>query len=186
MPDGPAERMIASAVKLLATRGFQATSFSSVLKDSGAPRGSIYYHFPEGKDQLIAAAVDVAGNRALAFTESLAGLPAAEIVDAFAALWRAVLVRSDFRAGCAVLAVTVSADVPALTEQAAAVFRAWREGLGAAFESAGIEAGRGPGAGADGHRRLRGRRRAVPGGALTGTAGHGCRPAPRARRRPGG
>jgi AcrR family transcriptional regulator len=141
MPDGAAERMIASAVKLLAVHGFQATSFSSVLKDSGAPRGSIYYHFPEGKDQLIAAAIDAAGDRALAFTESFAGLPAAEIVDAFASLWRAVLVRSDFRAGCAVLAVTVSADVPALTDRAAAIFRAWRERLGAALEAAGIEAG---------------------------------------------
>jgi TetR/AcrR family transcriptional repressor of lmrAB and yxaGH operons len=141
MPDGAAERMIASAVKLLAVHGFQATSFSSVLKDSGAPRGSIYYHFPEGKDQLIAAAIEVAGERALAFTESFAGLPAGEIVDAFASLWRAVLVRSDFRAGCAVLAVTVSADVPALTDRAAAIFRAWRERLGEALEMAGIEAG---------------------------------------------
>ena len=61
MTDGAADRMVASAVKRWAMHGFQATSFSSVLKDSGAPRGSIYYHFPEGKDQLIAAAIDLAG-----------------------------------------------------------------------------------------------------------------------------
>src|ERR1700760_2332275 len=109
-----ADRMVESAVKLLAVHGFQATTFSSVLKDSGAPRGSIYYHFPEGKDQLIAAAIDLAGNRALAFTESFRGLPATEIVGLFAALWRAILVRSQFQGGCAVLAVTVSADEPAL------------------------------------------------------------------------
>lgn len=132
--------MIASAVKLLAVHGFQATTFSSVLKDSGAPRGSIYYHFPEGKDQLIAAAIDLAGERALALTESFSGLPAAEIVEAFAGLWRAVLLRSGFRAGCAVLAVTVSADVPALVDRAAVIFRSWRERLGQALESAGIEA----------------------------------------------
>jgi TetR/AcrR family transcriptional repressor of lmrAB and yxaGH operons len=137
--DAP-DRMIASAVKLLAVQGFHATSFSSVLKDSGAPRGSIYYHFPQGKDQLIAAAIDLAGERALELTESFRGLPAAEIVDAFAGLWRAVLVRSDFRAGCAVLAVTVSADVPELVDRAAAIFRSWRERLGQALEEAGIEA----------------------------------------------
>lgn len=136
------DRMIASAVKLLAMHGFQATSFSSVLKDSGAPRGSIYHHFPEGKDQLIGAAIDVAGDRALALTDSFAGLSAAQIVDAFAGLWRAVLIRSDFRAGCAVVAVTVSADVPELTERAAAVFRSWRERLAAALEAAGVEADR--------------------------------------------
>jgi TetR/AcrR family transcriptional repressor of lmrAB and yxaGH operons len=140
VPDGAQERMIASAVKLLATRGFQATTFSSVLQDSGAPRGSIYHHFPEGKDQLVAAAIDLAGDRALALTDSFIGLPPAEIVDAFAGLWRAVLVRSDFRAGCAVLAVTVSADAPDLVERAAAIFRSWRERLGRALQASGIEA----------------------------------------------
>ena len=132
--------MIASAVKLLAVHGFQATTFSSVLADSGAPRGSIYYHFPEGKDQLIAAAIDLAGDRALALTDSFRGLSATEIVDGFAALWRAVLVRSGFRAGCAVLAVTVSADVPELVDRAAAIFRSWREHLGQALQDAGLEA----------------------------------------------
>ena len=136
------DRMVASAVKLLAMHGFQATTFSSVLKDSGAPRGSIYYHFPEGKDQLIAAAIDLAGDRALELTDSFRGLPAAGVVDAFAGLWRAVLARSRFSAGCAVLAVTVSADAPELVERAAAIFRSWRERLGQALEAAGIEAGR--------------------------------------------
>ncbi len=142
VPGGAADAMIASAVKLLAVHGFQATTFSSVLADSGAPRGSIYHHFPEGKDQLIGAAIDLAGDRALALTGALAGLPAPEVVDAFAGLWRAVLVRSDFRAGCAVLAVTVSADVPALVDRAAAIFRSWRERLGQAFEAAGVEPAR--------------------------------------------
>ena len=142
MTAGAPDRMIASAVKLLAMHGFQATTFSSVLKDSGAPRGSIYYHFPEGKDQLIAAAIDLASDRALAFTDSFRGMSATEIVDAFAGLWQAVLVRSGYSAGCAVLAVTVSADVPELVDRAAAIFRSWRERLGRALEAAGIEAAR--------------------------------------------
>lgn len=142
MTEGAPDRMIASAVKLLAMHGFHATSFSSVLKDSGAPRGSIYHHFPDGKDQLVAAAIDLAGERALAFTDSLRGLTAPEVVDAFSGLWRAVLTRSDFTAGCAVLAVTVSADEPGLVERAAGIFLSWRERLGQALEAAGIEAAR--------------------------------------------
>ena len=51
------ERMVDSAVVLLAKRGFQGASFSEVLAHSKAPRGSIYHHFPDGKEQLIAAAV---------------------------------------------------------------------------------------------------------------------------------
>jgi len=141
MAGGAPERMVQSAVKLLAEHGFQATTFSSVLEDACAPRGSIYYHFPEGKDQLIAAAIDLAGDRAIALTDSFRGLSAVETVEAFAGLWRAVLLRSEFRAGCAVLAVTVSADVPELIARAAAVFRSWRECLGQVLEASGIEAG---------------------------------------------
>ena len=67
-------------------------------------------------------------------------LPTFTVDGMVAGLWRAVLVRSDFRAGCAVLAVTVSADVPDLVERAAAIFRSWRERLGRALEASGIEA----------------------------------------------
>ena len=45
-------KMIESAATLLAMRGVQGTAFSDVLERSGAPRGSIYHHFPSGKDQL--------------------------------------------------------------------------------------------------------------------------------------
>ena len=49
--------MVRSAASLIRTRGVNATSFSDVLADSGAPRGSIYHHFPGGKDQLVDAAI---------------------------------------------------------------------------------------------------------------------------------
>ena len=55
------ERMVDGAMALLARRGLQATSFSEVLAATGAPRGSLYHHFPAGKDQLVAEAVDRAG-----------------------------------------------------------------------------------------------------------------------------
>ena len=42
------EQMVDSAVILLATRGLDGTSFTEVLSASGAPRGSIYHHFPGG------------------------------------------------------------------------------------------------------------------------------------------
>ena len=42
-------RMVRSAAALFGSRGLSGTSFSDVLADSGAPRGSIYHHFPRGK-----------------------------------------------------------------------------------------------------------------------------------------
>ena len=44
--------MISSAAALIGAHGLSGTSFSDVLADSGAPRGSIYHHFPGGKRQL--------------------------------------------------------------------------------------------------------------------------------------
>ena len=42
-------KMIEGAMQLLARRGLQATSFAEVLEHTGAPRGSVYHHFPEGQ-----------------------------------------------------------------------------------------------------------------------------------------
>jgi TetR/AcrR family transcriptional repressor of lmrAB and yxaGH operons len=132
------QRMIESAVTLLAKRGLQATAFSDVIEHSGAPRGSIYHHFPGGKDELVDAAIDLAGDRALRVLDAVAGRPPAEVTGYFIELWRAVLVRSGLTAGCAVLAVTVATDSPELLEHAAAIFRAWRGRLAELYVSGGM------------------------------------------------
>ncbi len=79
-------RMVQSAVVLLAKKGVQATSSSEVLEASGEPRGSLYRQFPGGKDELIAAAVDLAGDGAIALLDRLEGWPTAEILDEFLAM----------------------------------------------------------------------------------------------------
>src|SRR5260370_9916584 len=124
-------RRIEGAVRLLAQHGLQATSFADVLGLTGAPRGSIYHPFPEGKDQLIAAAVDLAGAHAVTALDDKVGASAEEITAFFLGIWREILVRSHFGAGCAVLAVTVATDSPDLLTHAGAVFRACRGQLAA-------------------------------------------------------
>jgi len=137
MAAGVRDRMVQSAIILLARRGYQATSFSEVLAESQAPRGSIYHHFPDGKDQLIAAAIEVAGARAVELLGGLEGAGTTEIVDGFLAMWRVVLERSGFTAGCSVLAVTVSAESAELLDRAGAIFRAWQARLAELFVAAG-------------------------------------------------
>ncbi|WP_448059072.1 TetR/AcrR family transcriptional regulator [Cellulomonas hominis] len=133
------QRMVEGAARLLAERGLQGTSFTEVLQLTGAPRGSIYHHFPHGKDQLVGAALGLAGERALAGLDGPADATAEQVATQFLDLWRALLTRAHFEVGCAVLAVTVAAPDPALLEQAATVFRTWREGLARRFEHAGLE-----------------------------------------------
>jgi AcrR family transcriptional regulator len=130
--------MIEGAVRLLAQHGLQATSFNEVLELTGAPRGSIYHHFPGGKDELISAAVDRAGARALKALDDRDNASAEEITAVFLDLWRELLTRSQFRAGCAVLAVTVATDSPDLLHETGAVFRAWRGRLAELLEEGGL------------------------------------------------
>ena len=139
VPSDARRKMIESAVTLLAMRGLQRTSFGDVLERSGAPRGSIYHHFPEGKDQLVDAAIELAGDRALGVLDAVEGAPPIEVTRYFLDLWRQVLVRSNLRAGCAVLAVTVATDSPDLLDHAASIFRAWRARLAELYVAGGMD-----------------------------------------------
>ena len=133
------ERMVAGAARLLAQQGLQGTSFSEVLELTGAPRGSVYHHFPEGKDQLVAAAVDLAGSRALDAVDSWAGQGPEQVTRSFLALWKSVLERSNFQAGCAVLAVTIATESPQLLQRASTVFSSWRQRIAALLETGGVD-----------------------------------------------
>jgi TetR/AcrR family transcriptional regulator, lmrAB and yxaGH operons repressor len=133
------QKMIRSAMLILAKRGLEGTSFAEVLADSGAPRGSVYHHFPGGKTQLVEEALQYASEWALREVEKAPGSSAKAVTAAFLDLWRKVLVESKLKAGCSVLAVAVAADTPKLRERAAAVFRAWRERLARALERGGLK-----------------------------------------------
>ena len=139
MARGVRARMVASAADLLARRGLQATSLAEVLDRSAAPRGSMYHHFPDGKDELVGSALDLAGARAIELLDRKAGAPAEEVAAWFLHIWREVLVRSNFEAGCAVLAVTVAADSAELRQRAAVVFTTWRRRLAELLEQGGME-----------------------------------------------
>lgn len=132
--------MVLGAMDLLATNGLTGTSFSDVLEVTGAPRGSIYHHFPQGKDELIAAAIDLTGERYTAWTEQFAGSSPERVIGGFLQIWRHTLVNSEMTAGCPVLAVTVSTDAEELIDRARAVFRASTEQLARMLGQAGVPA----------------------------------------------
>lgn len=102
------QRMVDSAVELLATCGTAGTTIDAVLSASGAPRGSVYHHFPGGRDELVHSAVRVAGARMAGFIDRAvdAGEPE-EVLAEFAAFWRRRLGESDFQRGCPIVALTV-------------------------------------------------------------------------------
>ena len=135
------QRMIESAAQLMRERGVEATSFSDVIEHSGAPRGSIYHHFPGGKAQLVEEATRWAGgfivSRMKARHEEGDPLHALEAMGDF---WRRVLGSSEFAAGCPIVAGTVEGDrTPAARDAAGEVFTDWQKLVGDNLVEHGLE-----------------------------------------------
>ena len=133
--------MIVSAALLLREKGLTGTSFGDVIDHSGAPRGSIYHHFPEGKAQLVEEAMRYAGGYVADF---IGDADPIEALHSFTRGWHTQLERSDFRAGCPIVAVAIEAhsDAPQLAEAAANAFASWQQAMAHLLERDGVEAAR--------------------------------------------
>ena len=57
----PREQIIQATCILLEKQGFPATGLNEIVRKSGAPKGSLYHYFPEGKEQLVSEAVLYSG-----------------------------------------------------------------------------------------------------------------------------
>ncbi|WP_328601574.1 TetR/AcrR family transcriptional regulator [Nocardia terrae] len=123
-------KLVAGAADMIRRRGFAATSVRELAKHAHAPLGSTYHYFPGGKNQLASEAVTFAGELATKLlTRELEKGPV-DGLHAFLQMWRKIVVDSDFRAGCPVLAVAVEdlsegEDAPRIA--AAQAFRQWTE-----------------------------------------------------------
>jgi AcrR family transcriptional regulator len=135
-------KMVRSAASLLSARGLTATSFSDVIADSGAPRGSIYHHFPEGKAQLTEEAIRFVAERVAAHQRGYTGTTAAGVLERFIGLWRNVVVTSQAKAGCALAGVVVDSSTAQahLLDIARAGFRNWIEILTEQLSATGVPA----------------------------------------------
>jgi TetR/AcrR family transcriptional repressor of lmrAB and yxaGH operons len=133
------QRMVLSALYLIAERGVPGTSIADVLERSGAPRGSVYHHFPGGKDEIVGAAMQYMATDARAPLLALRGSDVAGVVTGFTNLWRGVLTRSEYAAGCATAGVTISGESDTARASARKVFEVWIADLTDLFEAAGVD-----------------------------------------------
>jgi len=132
--------MVRGAASLIRTRGVNATSFSDVLTESGAPRGSIYHHFPNGKDQLAGDAIRWTSERVLAHQRACRATTPAGVLDCFIDMWRQVVLASGGTAGCVVAGVaidTVAGDRP-MIDLVRATFRSWVDLLTEQLAAVGV------------------------------------------------
>ncbi len=127
-PDRSRAALIDAAATLFRRQGYAATGLNQILEATGVKPGSLYHHFPQGKQQLAAAVVDDAG----AAIEQLlrrflaGGRPVTDIVDQWIDLLIAGL-NADQRDGCPIEPIateSVSAS-PLMREASARAFTGW-------------------------------------------------------------
>jgi TetR/AcrR family transcriptional repressor of lmrAB and yxaGH operons len=94
--------IIDASVSLFRRKGYAATGMNDLVEASGAPKGSLYHYFPEGKPSIAAAAVEEAGRRVQSTLEELAERCSStgELLEAHAALLGEWMAASGFRDGC--------------------------------------------------------------------------------------
>jgi AcrR family transcriptional regulator len=142
---GTKQRMLDSAVLLLRERGAAGVTVDAVLAHSGAPRGSVYHHFPGGRNEMLLGAVRQAGDYiATMVSESAAGGDVRQMVDRLVAFWKRALVKTDYRAGCPVAAMAVDSRdlVPDAGDVVREIFTGWQAGLAKTLAANGFAAQR--------------------------------------------
>jgi TetR/AcrR family transcriptional repressor of lmrAB and yxaGH operons len=127
-PDRSRAALIDNAATLFRRQGYAATGLNQILDEAGVKAGSMYHHFPRGKQQLAAAVVDTAGagieqllRRFLATDRSVS-----DIVERWIDLLVAGLA-GDHRDGCPIEPIaTESVNASPLVRAASArTFKGW-------------------------------------------------------------
>lgn len=103
------DQFIATTCDLMESQGFHATGLNQIVRESGAPKGSLYYHFPAGKDELAEEAIAWAGRMtAEQIRHGMARSDdAAEAIPAFVAHIAHHVEASGFRSGGPLMTVAM-------------------------------------------------------------------------------
>lgn len=141
---GTRQRMLDSALLILRERGAAGVTIDAVLAHSGAPRGSVYHHFPGGRSELILGAVRQAGGYISAMIDGTADGGGPQVLERLAEFWRRALIGSDFRAGCPAVAMTVDSrhSLPEAAVLVDEIFARWRGSLARRLMLDGVPADR--------------------------------------------
>src|SRR5271156_171144 len=123
------EKTLAAAAKLFRQQGYHGTALQEILRASGSPRGSLYFHFPNGKEEIGEAALTLAGE---AVRQAIAhAADTSENAEVFLTRitrgMAADLEKSDYKEGCpiATTALETSAHSDTLRAATSMAFDKW-------------------------------------------------------------
>jgi TetR/AcrR family transcriptional regulator, lmrAB and yxaGH operons repressor len=116
--------MVTTTAKLLRRQGYHGTGLNQIVAEADAPKGSLYFHFPGGKEQLAAEAIIASGIYLDAGLVACQAPTALQSLDAYIAEAAALLERTDYTSGCpiATVALEVGATSPTISAACADAF----------------------------------------------------------------
>ena len=140
------ERILEASTELFRRQGFTGTGVKQILDQEHAQLGSLYHHFPGGKDELAAETLRRAGaHYAMVVADAIGTEPdlAAGVRAAFV-LAAETLERTDYADACPIetVALEVASTNEPLRAAAAEVFESWLGGLAARLVAEGVTAER--------------------------------------------
>ena len=138
------QKMVQAAQQLIREGGYGATAFSDVLALSGAPRGSVYFHFPRGKAQLGMEAAEAHAHEQVEIIDRAAGesRSAAQLIERYVNLGREGMVTGDYRRGCGVAPLVtegVAQESAELSETSRRAFSEMTDRLVGHFVAFGVD-----------------------------------------------
>lgn len=134
-------KMLVSAAQVMRERGAAGVTIDAVLARSGAPRGSVYYHFPNGRSQILLEALQLAGDSITAVIDSNADQGGKVLLRRFVRFWERALTDGGFHAGCPVVAAAIGSgdEGPELCTEAGLILQRWCTALTRAFVADGLD-----------------------------------------------
>lgn len=96
--------MVGAARQLIREHGYHSMALSDVVERSASPRGSVYYHFPQGKVQMAAEAAEAHTREQVDLITQLAGEASTpeDLVRAYVEAAREGMLTSDYGRGCTI------------------------------------------------------------------------------------
>jgi TetR/AcrR family transcriptional repressor of lmrAB and yxaGH operons len=139
------EKTVVAAVKLFSQRGYHGTALNDILDAGGSPRGSLYFHFPRGKEEIGEAASGLAGE-AVRQVIANAAETSDNIEDFLTSIVQTMalnLERSAYSEGCpiATVALETAAQSEILGAAARTAFQSWEQELKHGLERFGMKTG---------------------------------------------
>ena len=103
------DAIVEAALRLFRRNGYAATGMNDIVETSGAPKGSVYHYFPDGKAAIAVAAIELAGRRAVATLSEIGkeSQSAGDLLEAYSTRLGGWLSKSGFQDGCPITTVVL-------------------------------------------------------------------------------